>query len=119
MLITSFAAIVLYIAGVTIAMYYLENWSIVDAVYFSMVLFTTVGYGDLLPTGPTSKILVCCLGLLGISSQVSGDCGVYFCLLRVHLWLWRQRLRVVHCHMIVSSRLLVRRLHSFRRRHRM
>jgi len=36
---------------------YLENWSIIDAFYFVTMTATTVGYGDLTPTTPVSKVV--------------------------------------------------------------
>lgn len=33
-----------------------EGWSWVDALYFTVVTLTTIGYGDLHPTTPASKI---------------------------------------------------------------
>jgi len=46
--------IVLFIGAVIFSS--LENWSLVDAFYFVTMTATTVGYGDLTPTSPTSKI---------------------------------------------------------------
>ena len=43
-----------------------EKWSIVDALYFSVVSFTTVGYGDICPTTPASKMFSCVYGLTGV-----------------------------------------------------
>jgi len=36
--------------------HWLEGWSYLDALYFSVVSLATVGYGDLTPTTPTAKI---------------------------------------------------------------
>lgn len=36
---------------------FLEGWSIVDAFYFVTMTATTVGYGDLTPTTPVSKVI--------------------------------------------------------------
>ena len=33
-----------------------EGWSWLDALYFTVVTLTTIGYGDLHPTTPASKI---------------------------------------------------------------
>lgn len=45
----------------------LEKWSVIDALYFSCVTFSTVGYGDLCPTTPQSKLFTCVFGLCGIA----------------------------------------------------
>jgi len=47
-----------------------EGWSVVDALYFSFVTLTTVGYGDLGPTTDGSKMFTavfvfCGIGLIG------------------------------------------------------
>jgi voltage-gated potassium channel Kch len=53
--------IFLYAAGTVIVgallFRWLEGWSWLDAIYFSIVTLTTVGYGDLSPTRPESKLL--------------------------------------------------------------
>lgn len=43
-----------------------ESWSIRDALYFSVVTFSTVGYGDLRPSSDNSKIFSCLFALIGI-----------------------------------------------------
>lgn len=45
--------------------------TIVDAVYFSAVTFTTVGFGDFLPTTDAAKLLVSIEALLGTSHMVA------------------------------------------------
>ena len=42
-------------------------WSIIDSLYFSVVTFTTVGYGDITPTTNIGKIVTLLFGLVGIS----------------------------------------------------
>lgn len=44
-----------------------NEWSFVDALYFSVVTFTTVGYGDLCPTTAFGKIFTILFGVSGIS----------------------------------------------------
>ena len=34
----------------------IEEWSYTDSAYFTTITLTTIGYGDLVPTNPTSKI---------------------------------------------------------------
>lgn len=46
---------------------YAEGWSVVDALYFSVITLTTVGYGDLTPTTPASKLFTVLYILLGLS----------------------------------------------------
>lgn len=42
--------------GVLAFTFVFEDWPIIDSLYFSVVLFTTCGYGDLVPDTNASKI---------------------------------------------------------------
>ena len=46
----------------------LEGWSTIDAVYFSCVTMSTVGYGDFSPTNATTKTLTLFMILIGVIS---------------------------------------------------
>ena len=37
-------------------LYLEEGWTAGDCLYFAVVIATTVGYGDVLPTTPASKV---------------------------------------------------------------
>jgi hypothetical protein len=50
----------------TIHYYLVENWSIVDSIYFCIMTISTVGYGDLTPTSDFSKIYTMIYSILGI-----------------------------------------------------
>ncbi len=64
-----FLYVLAYLAtGVLAYSVVLEKWSVVDALYFSCVTFSTVGYGDLCPSTPQSKLFTCVFGLCGIAS---------------------------------------------------
>lgn len=43
-----------------------EKWSIIDSLYFSTTIFTTIGYGDLAPTNVYAECYTMCLALYGI-----------------------------------------------------
>ena len=52
----------------TAALYHwLEGWSWLDSIYFVVVTFTTIGYGDLAPTMHITKIITIFVGLNGVA----------------------------------------------------
>ena len=60
------AAFLLLALG-TVVYHYLEDWSWVDSLYFSVVAVTTVGFGALSPTTDGSKLFTVVYILLGIT----------------------------------------------------
>lgn len=52
----------------TVFYHYVEGWSWLNSYYFSVMTLTTVGYGDMVPSNPISKIFttIYILGGLGI-----------------------------------------------------
>jgi voltage-gated potassium channel len=50
----------------TVAYMWLEGWSLVDALYFSVVTLATVGFGDLHPTTAASKLFTVLYILSGL-----------------------------------------------------
>ena len=61
------ASAVLLVAVGTLAFSWLEEWSVVDSFYFSVVAITTVGFGDLSPTTDGAKLFTVAYILVGIS----------------------------------------------------
>lgn len=64
-------AVVFFIGAMVISVlffsYLVENWPIVDSLYFAVVTMTTVGYGDKIPTTAVGEFVTMCLALVGIS----------------------------------------------------
>lgn len=55
----------------TIAYWRFEDWTIIEALYFSVVTLTTVGYGDLHPTHPGTQIFKIIYILTGLGVFVA------------------------------------------------
>lgn len=60
-------AVIITLASGTLIFSWLEDWSYVDAFYFSTVSLLTVGYGDLVPTTDLAKMITVLYLLIGIS----------------------------------------------------
>jgi voltage-gated potassium channel len=61
----------LLIAGGTWFYAVAEGWSVTDALYFSVVTLTTIGFGDLVPTRDLTRIFTVVYSLLGIGVLAS------------------------------------------------
>ncbi len=49
-----------------IAIGVLEDWPLLDAIYFAFVSGLTIGYGDLVPTRPVARVFAVGIGLTGV-----------------------------------------------------
>jgi hypothetical protein len=77
----SLLALVLVVLGTgTIVYSHLEGWSLLDSLYFSTVTMTTIGYGDLTPTTPTSKLFTILFVLSGVAVMLYtlSTLGMYY-----------------------------------------
>lgn len=57
---------ILILATRTVFYKFAENWPWIDALYFSAITLTTVGFGDLTPTTPISKLFTVLYIFVGI-----------------------------------------------------
>ncbi len=61
-----FVFVIAILMSGTLFYHFAEGWSYVDSIYFSVTTLTTVGYGDLHPTGDGSKIFTIIYIFVGI-----------------------------------------------------
>jgi len=62
-----FIYVVFFITVSAAVFHWLEGWSWLDSFYFVVVTFTTIGYGDFVPTMPITKLITIFVGLNGIA----------------------------------------------------
>lgn len=60
-----FLVLIILSAG-TVFYHNIEGWNWLDSAYFSVATLSTVGYGDLTPTTPISKVFTMAFILVGV-----------------------------------------------------
>ncbi len=66
-----FIFILLLLIGANVFYTQVENWSIIDSLYFAVMTMATIGYGDLIPTSDLSKLFTIVYSFLAIGTFVS------------------------------------------------
>ncbi|MEM1536082.1 MAG: potassium channel family protein [Candidatus Pacearchaeota archaeon] len=56
------------LAAGTIQFHFAENWSWIDSFYFTGATITTIGYGDITPTKPLTKIFTVVYAIIAIGT---------------------------------------------------
>lgn len=71
---------VIVIGAAAIRMAEPDMGSYADALWWAVVTATTVGYGDISPTGPVGRLIALCLMLVGIGTigMITGSIATYF-----------------------------------------
>lgn len=64
----SLVVIVAWLAIGTVAYMFFESWSALDALYFSVVTLSTVGYGDVSPQSTAGKLFTILYILIGVGT---------------------------------------------------
>jgi len=67
-IVSSMLVLVLYLIVTVVLYWHLEDWSPGDSLYYAIVVVTTTGYGDLLPTSNSSKIVTVLFIFVTLSS---------------------------------------------------
>ncbi|RPF22512.1 potassium channel family protein [Myceligenerans xiligouense] len=65
------SGLLILLATATIYYTLAEGWAVLDAVYFSVVTGLTIGYGDLVPTRPMSKVFTVLYALMSVGLYVA------------------------------------------------
>ena len=61
-------AIVFFLIIGTVFYHINEKWSIIDSIFFSTIILTTIGLGDLSPTNDLSKIFTVGYAFMGVGT---------------------------------------------------
>uniref|UniRef100_A0A7S3QF86 Potassium channel domain-containing protein n=1 Tax=Chaetoceros debilis TaxID=122233 RepID=A0A7S3QF86_9STRA len=75
----SIAAFLLYtIIGTVVFANWVDGWSTVDALYYTVATFTTVGYGDISPVTPGQRVFGIFFAIFGIIVLGNVALGIVF-----------------------------------------
>ena len=61
-----FSVLIGLMVGLGLLIGHLEGWRLLEGIYFAFVTGLTVGYGDLVPKLPLSRVLAIAIGFTGI-----------------------------------------------------
>jgi hypothetical protein len=62
-----FIYVVLFIVLTSALFHWLEGWDWIDSIYFVVITFTTIGYGDFAPTTPVTKLITIFVAVNGVA----------------------------------------------------
>lgn len=62
-----FIYVAFFIVVTAAVFHWLEGWGWLDSIYFVVITFTTIGYGDFAPTTPLTKLITIFVALNGVA----------------------------------------------------
>ena len=62
-----FIYVAFFIVITAAVFHWLEGWGWLDSIYFVVITFTTIGYGDFAPTTPLTKLITIFVALNGVA----------------------------------------------------
>lgn len=62
-----FIYVVILVFVTAAVFHWLEGWGWLDSIYFVVITFTTIGYGDFAPTTPLTKLITIFVALNGVA----------------------------------------------------
>ena len=94
-LLAALSSIVIVLGSGTVIFHRLEDWTWLQSFYFTVVTTTTVGYGDLVPTNDTSRLVASIFILFGVGVLITavGFVGGFFMSRREDKYSGRKRSR--------------------------
>jgi hypothetical protein len=60
------SGLLMVMVALGIAIVVLEGWSMRDGIYFAFVSGLTIGYGDIVPTRPLTRVMAIVIGFTGL-----------------------------------------------------
>jgi len=78
--------------------HYIEGWRYVDALYFSAVTMTTVGYGDLTPHTDVAKLFTIVFVFTGVGIVLYGLSAIATHLVEMRQEFWLQKIETTEFH---------------------
>ncbi|MBN2052068.1 two pore domain potassium channel family protein [Candidatus Woesearchaeota archaeon] len=72
--------VIVLLFGSTLIYSHLEGWGFLDSLYFSTTTMTTIGFGDMHPTTPVSKLFTIFFVLTGVAVMLYtlSQLGMYY-----------------------------------------
>lgn len=102
----AFCLFALLMIGGTIGFTILEDWSLLDSLYMTIITLSTVGFGEIRPLSPAGRLFTALLILLGVGTLAYAATRMIEALLEQRLLHWRRmqmEIKRIRDHVIVCG----------------